>query len=118
MRHEGFIKTANLRKTSEQLADVLESFGVFGDPTNQREMKLERRGFVNSVVDHLLKAPVWSYLERTHSASQVRLIVIPGVKNNDGYIAAISAHDHPDENPDMDYEALNEALKAVIRVTA
>lgn len=117
-RNEGFIKTANLTKTAENLANVLVDFGVFGDSSEEKRMMVEKRGFIQSIKDHLLYGQRHGYLELTYSPSSVRLIIMTDVLESDGFIRLISAHDHPDVNPKMDYDGLDEALKALIAVPA
>lgn len=107
--------STKLETTTEVLADVAAKHGVF--PSDATYMKMEKRDFVNSIVRHANEdsASTWNYLELTYRNSSVRFIVKTRKgENGERFVKEIIAYDHPQVNPKMDYDALNNDLQAVL----
>ena len=117
------ITTENLRKTAEEMAEVMTRHNAIA--TSSHDIfwnELERRDFVNSIVREAQDEDRWAYFEMTYAYSQTRLIITFGFKAEEivdgetvreAFIRDIVAVDHPGFNPNVDYEALTRDLSQV-----
>lgn len=107
--------STKLETTTVALADVAAKHGVF--PSDAEYLEMEKRDFVHSILRHVNEDPTsaWDYLELTYRNSNVRFIVKTRKdENGEQFVKEIAAYDHPQENPKMDYDALNNDLQAVL----
>lgn len=107
------VTVKNLKAKSEAVFNVLNAHKVFGN-IDGLALEVERRGFINSIIDHATGDDNHNYLELTYS-SCVRLIIHTNIFAGEADFREVSAYDHPHENPRMDYERLNEDIKMALR---
>lgn len=116
------ISTDNLRKTAEEMSEVMTRHNAMATSTEIFWNELERRNFVESIIREAEDEDRWSYFEMTYSYTQTRLIITFGFKEEamvdgesvrEAFIRDIIAVDHPGINPNVNYEALTRDLSEV-----
>lgn len=116
------ISTDNLRKTAEELAEVMVRNNAMGTHGSKIWNGIEARDFVNTIIREVENEDRFgSFLELTYPKTHVRVIVhydfhetelAEGTIVRDAYIRDILAVDHPWPLRDTDYEALSQELGA------
>lgn len=109
------IRLEKLDAKAEELGAVLNQRGVFGRSAaiNPDILNFEMKDLKGMIQDHAVKGDN-DYLELTYNASNVRLVIHTAVDDKgNAYIKNIEAYDHPWNNTDMDYDALNREVRAV-----
>lgn len=106
------IDTTELTVKAAAIAEVCAAHNVFPDYDTE-ELAFEKTHFISQIVRYAEEPKRWSYLELTYHNSLVRFIIKTNVIDGIAKLTAIGAYDHPHASATMDYDALNEAIKAV-----
>ena len=113
------VRLEKLDAKTEELGALLNQRGVFGRAAalNTDILDFEMRDLKGMIQDHAVKGDN-DYLELTYNASNVRLAIHTAVDDKgNAYIKNIEAYDHPWNNPDMDYDALNREVRTVFNLS-
>lgn len=106
------IDTTELTVKAAAIAEVCAAHNVFPD-YDAEELTFEKTAFISQVVRYAEDAKRWGYLELTYRNSLVRFIIKTDVVDGVAKLTKIDAYDHPHTSMTVDYDALNEAIKAV-----
>lgn len=110
------VRLEKLDSKTEELCAVLNKRGVFGRAAaagDAQMLEFEMKDLKGMVQDHAVSGDN-NYLELTYNASNVRLAIHTAIDDNgNAYVRNIEAVEHPWNNPDMDYDALNKEVRTV-----
>lgn len=109
------VQLDKLDAKAEELSAVLNQRGVFGRAAaiNADLLDFEVKDLKGMIQDHVTQGDN-NYLELTYNASNVRLAINTAIDDKgNAYISNIQAYDHPWNNTDMDYDALNREVRTV-----
>lgn len=106
------IDTTEITVKAAAIAEVCAAHNVFSN-YDAEELAFEKTAFISLIVRYAEDAKQWGYLELTYRNSLVRFIIKTDVIDGVAKLIAIGAYDHPHASMTMDYDALNEAIKAV-----
>lgn len=110
------VQMDKLDAKAEELVTVLNQRGVFGRAAASGDahmLEFEMKDLKGMIQDHVQSGDN-NYLELTYNASNVRLAINTAIDDKgNAYVKNIEASDHPWNNRDMDYDALNREVRSV-----
>lgn len=109
------VMTEMLVEQAEKIADVLASYGIFGDTAKESWIDMERKHFVQQVIRNATEPSPFSHMELKYLKSNVFLKVKTRV-GQDG-VAVISAINavprYREDSTRWDFTGLNHAMKMI-----